>query len=176
MVFGIEQFLQKKRIREIEEGYDDIETIILNDKEKIYNKLESLAESSDELLICSDIGRLQMTHTSLFEVYQKIMDKYDEGYHQGIRWITSIQSKDDAETVKLFMDMGIKIRHIRNLPIINYLINNKVFLFTPYETDSMREKELPRHMLTSNDPLYINDYKKIFEDFWKSGIDAIDVI
>jgi len=117
----------EKRIREIEEGYEKIETIILDDREKICGKLESLAETSDELLICSDIGRLQMTHTSLFAIYQKIMDKYDKGYHEGIRWITSINSKEDVETVKLFMDMGIKIRHIKNLPIINYLINNKIF-------------------------------------------------
>jgi hypothetical protein len=75
----------EKRIREIEEGYDNIETTILDDKQKIYLKLESLAETPDELLVCSDIGRLQMTHTSLFEIYQKIMDKYDKGYHEGIR-------------------------------------------------------------------------------------------
>ncbi|MGN6614754.1 MAG: sensor histidine kinase [Candidatus Nitrosocosmicus sp.] len=166
----------EKRISEIEEGYDDIETNILDNKEKIYIKLESLAETSDELLVCSDIGRLQMTHKSLFKIYQKIMDKYDKGYHEGIRWITSIQSKEDVDIVKLFMDMGIKIRHIRNLPIINYLINNQNFLSNIYETDATREKELPRYMLTSNDPSYINHYKTIFENFWKSGIDAIDVI
>ena len=130
----------EKRIKEIEEGYEKIETKILDDQEKIYSKLESFAEASDELLICSDMGRLQMIHTTLFAIYQKIMDKYDKGYHKGIRWITCINSKEDVETVKLFMDMGIKIRHIKNLPIINYLINSKIFLSNAYETDMTKKK------------------------------------
>ena len=36
------------------------------------------------------------------------MNKYDKGYHEGIRWITSINFKGDVETVKIFTDMGIK--------------------------------------------------------------------
>ena len=166
----------EQKIREIEGVYDITETKVLDDREEIYSKLESLDDTSDELLVYSDIGRLQMAHISLFAIYQKIMDKYNKGYHKGIRWITSINSKEDVESVKLFMSIGIKIRHTKYLPIINYLVNNKVFLSNTYKTDRIGEKELLCHMLTSNDPSYIDHYKLIFEDFWKNGIDAKDMI
>jgi two-component system, OmpR family, sensor histidine kinase VicK len=175
--FWVRAVPAEQKIKEIEYGYERTETKVLDDQEEICSKLESLGETSDELLVCSDVGRLQMAHISLFTIYQKIMDKYNEGYHKGIRWITSINSKEDIESVKLFMNMGIKIRHIKYLPIINYLVNNKVFLSNAYETNiTTIEKELPYHMLTSNDPSYINHYKLIFEDFWKNGIDAKDLI
>ena len=63
--------MAEKRIKEIDEDHEKIETKILDDSEKIYSKLESLTETSDELLICSDIGRLQMKHTFLFEDLSK---------------------------------------------------------------------------------------------------------
>jgi two-component system sensor histidine kinase VicK len=119
----------EKRIKEIEEGYERIETRVFDNWFEIYEKIKSLTKNSEEILVYSNMGLLRLVYDSLFDIYQEIMDKYDKGYHKGVRWITSISSKEDLETVKLFMDIGIKIRVIKNLYPINYMICDKVFFF-----------------------------------------------
>src|SRR6185503_1445366 len=121
------QHLIYSNAKEIEEGYDRIETRVFDNWFEIYEKIKSLTKNSEEILVCSNVGLLRIVYDSLFDVYQDIMDKYDKGYHKGVRWITSISSKEDLETVKLFMDIGIKIRIIKNLYPINYMICDKVF-------------------------------------------------
>ncbi len=109
-----------QRIKEIKEGYQRVYTKVVNNWNDIYERIDRLAEISDELLICSDVGMLKVAYNSLFEIYQKIMDKYEKKYHAGIRWIISVNGKEDIESVKLFMDIGIKIKSIKNPPIINF--------------------------------------------------------
>ena len=70
------------------------------------------------------------------------------------------------------MDIGIKIRNIKNLPPINYLISDKVFFSNIEKINNIHERKVINNMLISNDNLYINQYKTVFEDLWKSGIDA----
>ena len=55
------------------------------------------------------------------------MEKYDKGYHKGVRWITDLSRREDVNVAKLFMDMGIKIRSIRNLLPPNFLVTDRVF-------------------------------------------------
>ena len=166
----------EQRIKEIEEGYERIETKVLDNWEEIHNKIKSLTENSEEILICSNTGLLKLVYSSLFDVYQKILDKYDKGYHRGIRWITSINCKEDIEVVKLFMDIGIKIRNIKNLPPLNYLISDKLFFSNIENINDIQERKVINNMLISNDNLYINQYRTVFEDLWKSGIDATDIL
>ncbi len=166
----------EQRIKEIEEGYERIETKVLENWEDIYSKIKSLTENSEEILVCSNIGLLKLVYNSLFDIYQKILDKYDRGYHRGIRWITSINCKEDVEVARLFMDIGIKIRNIKNLPPLNYLISDKLFFSNIENFNDFNERKVFSNMLVSNDNLYVNHHRTIFEDLWKNGIDAIDVI
>jgi two-component system sensor histidine kinase VicK len=166
----------EKRIKEIEEGYDRIETRVFDNWFEIYEKIKSLTKNSEEILVCSHVGLLRIVYDSLFDVYQDIMDKYDKGYHKGVRWITSISSKEDLETVKLFMDIGIKIRIIKNLYPINYMICDKVFFSNVDEIINSKERKIIDSMLVSNDDLYIKQFKILFEDLWMSSVDAHDII
>ena len=164
------------RIREIKEGYQRISTKVIDNWNEIYENINGLAENSDEVLICSDINMLKLAYQSLFIVYQKIMDRYDNKHHEGIRWIVSVNGKEDVELLRLFMDMGIKIRSIKNLPIVNYLVTDKIFLSNIESNHISNHDKLITSMLISNDPLYIRHYKAIFEDLWKNGIDVGDLI
>ncbi|WP_458720315.1 ATP-binding protein [Candidatus Nitrosocosmicus sp. R] len=164
------------RIREIKQGYQRVSTKIIDNWNEIYENINSLAENSDEVLICSDISMLKLAYRSLFIVYQKMMDRYDNKHHEGIRWIVSVNGKEDVELLRLFMDMGIKIRSIKNLPIINYLVTDKIFLSNIEGNHTSEYDKLITSMLVSNDPSYIRHYKTIFEDLWKNGIDVGDLI
>ena len=104
------------------------------------------------------------------------MDRYDNKHHEGIRWIVSVNGKEDVELLRLFMDMGIKIRSIKNLPIVNYLVTDKIFLSNIESNHISNHDKLITSMLISNDPMYIRHYKAIFEDLWKNGIDVGDLI
>jgi two-component system sensor histidine kinase VicK len=166
----------EQRIREIEEGNNRIETKIIDNAEEIYNKINSLSEGDAEILVCSDMGLLRIVYNSLFDIYQRIMEKYEEGNHKGIRWITSIRTKEDASLVKLFIDMGIKIRSVKNLLPINYLVSERFFFSNVEKGDNASGRKVINSILVSNDALYINQFKAVFEETWKNGIDAQDVV
>ncbi|MDQ4072894.1 MAG: ATP-binding protein [Thermoproteota archaeon] len=166
----------EQRIMEIEEGYERIETRIIDNAGEIYSKINSLSEGNGEILVCSNMGLLKIVYNSLFDIYQRIMEKYEEGNHKGIRWITFIRSKEDAALVKLFIDLGIKIRSVKNLLPINYLVSDKVFFSNVENVDGTIEKKVINSMLVSNDALYINQFKAVFEETWKNGTDAQDIV
>ncbi len=165
-----------QRMREIEEGIERTETKVLDDVENIHKKIESLGKSSDEILVCTDTGLLKIVHHCFFGVYQEVMDKYERGHHSGIRWITNISCRNDVGLAKLFLDIGVKIRSVRNLPPLNFLLNNRIFLSNAEPIDRKEERKTINSLFTSNDDLYINQYKTVFEELWKNGIDAKDVI
>ena len=165
-----------QRIREIEEGHERIETRVLDDQDEINDKIRSLSKDGEEILICSDTGLLKIVHDCFFSVYQEIMENYDKGYHKGVRWITDLSRKEDANVAKLFMDMGIKIRSIRNLPPPNFLVTDRVFFSNSEKIDHNQDRKTIKQMFTTNDVLYINQYKLTFEELWKNGIDAVDII
>ena len=166
----------EKRIKEIEQGYERIETKVFDNWFEIYEKIKSLTKNSEEILVCSNMGLLRLFYDSLFDVYQDIMNKYDKGYHKGVRWITSISSKEDLETVKLFVDIGIKIRIIKNLYPINYVICDKVFFSSVEEGIYSKERKIIDSMLVTNDDLYIKQFRIMFEDLWKNSVDACNII
>ena len=166
----------EQRVREIREGYQRISTKVIDDWNEIYKKINNLAETSEEVLICSDISMLKLAYQSLFDVYQKIMDKYDKKYHEGIRWIISVNGKEDIELVRLFMDIGIKIRNIKSLPIVNFLVTNKILLSNIESDHITTDSKQIKNMLVSDDPFYIKHYSSIFEDLWKNSTDVKDII
>jgi signal transduction histidine kinase len=161
------------KIKEIEEGIEPIETKVLDNKEDIFQKIELLSHNSEEILVAGEAGILQLIHDNLFECYQKILQKYEKGYHRGIRMIITI-SKDHSELVKLFMNLGIRIRHIQNPLPLNFFVTNRSF-YTSVERIG-KEGKMMENMIASNDPIYIHHFKTLFEDLWENGTDAIDII
>jgi len=48
-----------------------------------------------------------------------ILEKYKKGEGEGTRWIINID-KDNLDLVKVFPNSGIEIRHIRDMPPMNF--------------------------------------------------------
>ncbi len=165
-----------QRIREIENGHKRIETKVLDDQDEINNKIRSLSNENDEILICSDSSLLKIVHECYFSVYQEIMEKYDKGNHKGVRWITDLSCKEDINVAKLFVDLGIKIRSVRNLPPLNFLVTDQVFFSNVEKIDRHEDRKIIKQLFTTNDVLYIHQYQITFEELWRNGIDATDII
>ncbi|MDQ6865559.1 MAG: hypothetical protein M3044_17245, partial [Thermoproteota archaeon] len=125
-------------------------------------------ENSKELLICSTFGGLQMDQGIMFDSIKKVLDKYKKGNHEGIRWLTTIDTKEDLEVAKRSMDLGMQIRHIENIPVIILLTDKDFDLIV----DNMNGGNLYSRELISNDSTYLKLFTSLFDYLWKNGIDA----
>lgn len=98
----------EQKIREIEEGViTNYETKVLENHDDIANQVIHLAHTSSGLYIVSVSGGMQLIYNNFFDLYKEVLD--------GIKWITNIQ-REDAALVKIFLDLGMQLKHAKNLP------------------------------------------------------------
>jgi signal transduction histidine kinase len=146
---------------------------VLQNVDEILTKGKDILESSIEFLACSKFGGMRLVYNNYFDTYEEVMMKYRKGEHHGIRWITSIIDKDSADLVKIFLNIGVQIRHVKNMPPIDFAVSDKEIMAT---IEKMEGGEMAQSLLVSNEPAYINHFASIFEAMWKNGIDASDRI
>ena len=147
---------------------------VLQNVDEILNQGEDILQSSTEFLACSKFNGMRLVYNSYFDAYEEVMlNKYRKGEHKGIRWITSIIDKDSADVVRLFLNIGVQIRHVKNMPPIDFAVSDKEMMAT---IEKMEGGEIAHSLLVSNEAAYINHFVSIFEELWKDGIDAADRI
>ena len=128
--------------------------------------------SADKLSICSGFGGMQMSYRYFFDSYKNIVDKYGKAEKKkfdGLRWIINVD-KDSIELVKIFLELGFQIRHIKNMLPINFGVSDKELALRIEKMEG--EVDVSQSFLISNEPLYVNHFNSVFEDLWKNGIDA----
>jgi two-component system sensor histidine kinase VicK len=157
----------QQRIKEIEKGIEPIKTKILDDEHEILNEIRRLNNSASRLSVCSAFGGMQMSYKHLFDTYKKIVKA------EGMRCIVNIDKKDSIDLIKVFLNAGIQVRHVKNMPPMNFGVSDKEVAIT---IEKMEGGKMSQSFLISNDPLYINHFNSIFEELWKNGIDAEDRI
>jgi two-component system sensor histidine kinase VicK len=162
----------EQRIREIDEGIEPIKTKILGNYEEIYRYIAKSIEKSNQLYICSSIGGLHMVYNNFFNSYKEIIGKQKrQDEYNGVKWLTFIDdNKNSINLVKKFINAGIQIRHIKNLPSMNFSVdsNNIHATIGGMDKDGTIDK-----LLVSNEPAYINHFISYFQDLWNNqGIDA----
>ena len=180
----------EQKIKQIEEGIIHYETKVLENKKEIFQHMKSVIEKASERSEVSSIGGLQLVYNNFFNEYRRIIDDKQrrgidvevdgkreregerEGESKGIRWITSID-KDSIELVKIFLNAGIQIKHLKNLTFMNFAVDDRYFYAT---IDDMKNGNFMNSLLSSNEPAYIRHYNFIFEELWKNGVNAIDRI
>ncbi|MGC2572124.1 MAG: HAMP domain-containing sensor histidine kinase, partial [Candidatus Nitrosopolaris sp.] len=158
----------EQRIREIDEGVQSVSTRILEDQDQITHEIRRLNYSSNRLSVCSAFGGMQMGYRYLFDSYMNIVDKHRKGEGKGMRWIINID-KENLKLVKVFLKAGIQIRHVRNMPPVNFGVSDKEMAGT---IEKMEEGKMSQSFLFSNEPLYITHFNSLFEEIWKDGTDA----
>ena len=160
----------EQKIREIEEGTAHYETKILDNPEEIVREIGRLTASSNELSNCLTPGGMQYSYNHFFEIKKKLLDKQKKGGHKGIRYISNI-NKDNAKLARIFLDAGIEIRHIKNLPPMSFGVSDKEIAAT---IEKMEGGKMVQSLLLSNEAPYVRHFYSIFEELWNNGIDASD--
>ena len=147
---------------------------VLQNVDEILKKGKDILESSSKFLACSKLGGMRLVYNNYFDSYEKVMtNKYRKGEHEGIKWVTSITSKDSTDLVRIFLNIGVQIRHVKNMPPIDFAVSDKEMMAT---IEKMEGGEIAQNLLVSNEAAYINHFASIFEELWKDGIDASDRI
>ena len=154
-----------------------IRTRILQNESEMMKEIKRKNNAANKLSICTGFGGMQMSYNYLFDSYKKVVDKYkkkereegegeEKGY--GLRWITHID-KDSLNLVKIFLEAGIQIRHIKNMPPLSFGVSENEVAIT---IDNMIGGKMSQSFLISNEPLYVNHFNSLFEQLWKDGINA----
>jgi signal transduction histidine kinase len=147
---------------------------VLQNVDEILKKGKDILERSIEFLACSKFGGMRLVYNNYFDTYEKVMmNKYRKGEHEGIRWVTFITDKDSADLVRIFLNIGVQIRHVKNMPPIDFAVSDKEMMAT---IEKMEGGEIAKSLLVSNEAAYINHFASIFEELWKNGTDASDRI
>jgi two-component system, OmpR family, sensor histidine kinase VicK len=158
----------ERKIREIEEGIIPYYTKVTNGPDCIIKEIIRINESSNEMSICANTGGMQFTYNYLFEITNKLLDRSKKGQHKGIRYISNID-RDNMDIAKLLLHSGVQLKHIKNLPPMSFGVSDKEIGAT---IEKMEHGKAVQSLLISNEPLYVNHFKSIFEELWKNGVDA----
>jgi two-component system, OmpR family, sensor histidine kinase VicK len=161
------------KIREIEQGIIPYETrIIENNPDEIVKQIRLLTENSNKLSICLTSGGMQYSHNYFFDIKRKLLGKQKNGEHKGIRYISNID-KDNIQLAKEYLQSGIQIRHVKNLPPMSFGVSDKEIAATIEKMEGGKRVE---NLLIGNEPAYVRHFSSIFEELWNNGIDAADRI
>ena len=160
----------EQRIIEVEQGIERMKTDVLENPQDISKRITDLAKNSDHVCICTTFGGMRLIFDNFFETYKDVLEKHCNGKHRGIRWLSSI-NKNDIELVKIFLNEGMDIRHLKDEPSLNFALSNKLFNST---IEKMEEGKMVASLFSSNDTLYLSHYQAVFEELWKKGIDVRD--
>jgi signal transduction histidine kinase len=162
----------EQRIREIEEGVQRNETSIINDPEEIIREISRLTADSNELATCLTSGGMHYSHKYFFDIKKKLLEKQNRGEHKGIRYVTYIDDQN-LKLVKLYLDYGIQVKHVQNLPPMSFGVSDKSIAVT---IEKMEEGKLVQSLLVSNEPNYLKHFSSVFQELWGNGIDALERI
>jgi signal transduction histidine kinase len=163
----------EKRIRERKEVIrTHYETRVIEDPDDIVKEISRLIANSNELSTCLTSGGMYYCYNHFFYTRKEVLEKQKKGEHKGIRYITNI-CQDNVKLVKEFLDAGIRIRHVKNLPSMSFGVSD---IETAATIEKMDGGRMIQSLLLSNKPAYIDHFHSIFEDLWAKGIDAEDRI
>jgi signal transduction histidine kinase len=166
----------QQKIKEIEEGIPPIRTRILESQDEIIGEIKNLNDNADHLSICSGLGGMQMSYNFFLDTYRNMVYRFGKKEEQKesnkLRWIINI-NKYSVRLVKIFLELGFEIRHVKNVLPINFGVSDKEVALT---IEKMEGGKMSSSFLISNEPLYVNHFNSLFEESWKNGIDAADRI
>jgi hypothetical protein len=161
----------EKRIRELKQGITThYQTNVIEDPDEVIREISSLIANSNELCTCLTPGGMQYSYNHFSEIRKKLLEKQKKGEHKGVRYISNI-TQDNVNLVKVFVDAGIRIRHVKNLPPMSFGVSDVQMAAT---IEKMEGGKMVQSLLLSNEPAYIDHFRSMFEDLWAKGIDAED--
>jgi two-component system, OmpR family, sensor histidine kinase VicK len=170
--FWVKSIPAEEKIKEIEEGIIHYGTRAIENPDEIIKEISRLTANSNKLDTCLNSGGMQYSYNHFFDIKKRLLEKQKQGEHKGIRYITNIEH-DSLELTRLYLDHGIQIKHVKNLPPVSFGISDKEIALT---IEKMESGKVIQSLLISNEPIYVKHFTSMFEGLWKNGIDSADRI
>jgi hypothetical protein len=120
-------------------------TTVLENPKEIIDRAKYTTENSAQISVRSTFGGLQMAQNIIFDSLIQVLNKYKQGQHKGVRWLGCMNTKEDVEIVKKFLDLGMQIRHTKDIPL-NFSITDREFNF---RVDKMENGKVCSSVLSS---------------------------
>ena len=141
---------------------------VLRNVDEIVKKGKDVLDTSVDFSACLRPSGLQLIRNNYFDTVEKVVKKIRDGDHDGIRIVTSV-NREYVELVGAFLKIGVQIRHVKNLPPIDFSVSDKEILATIQKSDY---GEMGQNLLSSNETAYIDHFSSVFDELWKNGIEA----
>jgi nitrogen-specific signal transduction histidine kinase len=141
---------------------------VLQNIDDILKKGKEILETSTEFLACSKVGGIRLVYNNYFISYEKVMQEYSKGVHKGIRLVTSIDG-NSLDIVRKFLSIGVQIRHVKNMPPIDFAVSDKEMIAT---VEKIESGQAIKSLLVSSEKPYIDHFTSIFDELWKGGVNA----
>ena len=163
-----------KKIKEIEEGIISYQTKIIEDfgDSSIENEIKKVVSNSKELNACSSQGGLTIGYNHFIPLVKQVLERKKNGLHKGIRFLIEI-NRDNLEMVKVFLAMGVEIRHVKNIIPLTFNVTDNGLLAVVERNEN---GGLAKSILYSNEPSYLKHFKNLFEELWKTSKDPQKII
>ncbi|MGN6629786.1 MAG: hypothetical protein ACTHKJ_07900 [Candidatus Nitrosocosmicus sp.] len=136
---------------------------------RILKRIGDFYKKSNYLKYCTPLESINLIFSNFFSLHEEILDRYKKGNHNGIKWITQVNSIKDIELVQMLIDKGIEVRHVKDLLTNTFALSDKSLLFTIENGDA---GNFGNNTLINSDKLYIDHYNTVFESLWEKGIDV----
>jgi signal transduction histidine kinase len=172
----------EQRTREVEDDTNRFSTEILKNPHEISDDIVRLTQNSSNISLCFAVQGTQLTDSKFFDLYSRALQKHKKegnddknniSSKNAIRWITTIDKKDEIPLIKILLGLGMQIRHSRFLTPMSFIIGDREIVAS---IEKMIFDKGINSALYSNEPPYIERFKTVFEDLWKNSVDAIERI
>ncbi|HEX6028595.1 MAG TPA: HAMP domain-containing sensor histidine kinase [Nitrososphaeraceae archaeon] len=172
----------EQRTREVEDDINRFSTEILKNPHEISDDIIRLTENSSNISLCFAVQGPQLTDSKFFDLYSRALQKHEKegnddknsiSSKNATRWITTIDKKDEIPLIKILLGLGMQIRHSRFLTPMSFIIGDREIVAS---IEKMIFDKAINSALYSNEPPYIEHFKRVFEDLWKNSVDAVERI
>ena len=107
---------------------------VVRDYDQILLEGRKILESSNEFLACLRSGSARSAYNNYFDLYQQVMVSFKNGEHRGIRLVTNVD-KNSIDVIKEFLKLGVQIRHVKNMPPIDFAVSDKDMIANLHEVE-----------------------------------------
>ncbi|MBD0360870.1 MAG: hypothetical protein ICV56_09200, partial [Nitrososphaeraceae archaeon] len=172
----------EQRTREVEDDTKRFSTEILKDPHEILDDIIRLTQKSSNISLFFALEWTRLTDSKLFDLYSRVLQNYGrkwkedvniEASKNAIRWITTIDKKDEIPLIRILLGLGMQIRHSKFLTPMSFIIGDgeviasiEKIIFDKGINSALFSNELP----------YTEHFRTVFEELWKNSVDAVERI
>jgi two-component system, OmpR family, sensor histidine kinase VicK len=141
------------------------ETRFVTGRDEVIDEIRRLYLTSRKLSICATYDGFVGNRNTLGDVFMELAERCRKGDHEGIRFITSIDRKQQSRLLGTFLGLGFQIRHMEAFPSVSFSIVGD-------EIGDTVIIGLWNDIVVSGEPSYVRHFRSIFEEQWGGGVDA----